>query len=145
MKSEQWLKDREALRKIAREGKLESSAGTLVYSLISHIRSKLHMHCYGKYSAGWRRYSSSGVPKGRKVGALSREFHRAYGDYAKIYYYMIAIESLEDQAEWIHGYMEHVQVESEVRAIALRVLEGYPEVEENVCVPVVQQLVEQQV
>ncbi len=142
MKSEQWLKDREALRTLAREGNLRGNEATLVYTLISHMRGKIHMRYYGKYRAGWRPYPQKGVPKDKQVAALSREFHKAYGDYAKTYHYMIAIDDLNDQAEWLFAHEEY-STRAGVNSIFGRILiEGYPEVEDVKDSPVAQ-LVEQ--
>lgn len=100
-----WKEDRNFLRKIARENKLTGELGTFVYTLISHMRGKSHMRTYKKYSGGWRKmyevYSAS-----KNLTGVSPEYSKAYSTCDNVFYLMIRIETLEDQAEWIKRHMK---------------------------------------
>ncbi len=129
MKSDQWKEDRELLRKIARENKMEPLEATVIYSLISHMRGKLHMHSYAKYHSGWRNKKRNSQ---LTYSLLSDGYEKAYGTEAKYYYARCVLETLEDQEEFIRQHVAALDAGSKGFAcLPERVLDGYPELEEE--------------
>lgn len=106
-----WQEDSDRLRQRIKEG----GGTTLVYALLSHMRGKLHMRWYNKYSGGWR---SGKVELGDVE--IPPEIYAAYGESAKYYYGRCVIQNLDDQAVWIRQYMRE-----EWEDLAERVLNGY--------------------
>lgn len=129
MKSDQWKKDREHLRSLAREKPL-GNEGTLIYCLISHMREKLHMRWYEKYHGG---FSTTGRrdQKDIYVNEVPPEVRAAYTGLEKTFFYRCRLFDLSDQAAWIRWYLSRAQVSLAIREIATRVLDGYQEAEKE--------------
>lgn len=107
MRSEQWRKDREYLRGLAK------TEGTkFIYVLISHMRGKLHMRWDWKKHGGWQH------------GWAGRVLE--YNDTDKWHCKGARIDDLEDQASWIKVHCEK-KLFGRHEEIAKRVLSGYKE------------------
>lgn len=138
-----WKEDREYLLTVAKNKDSSEFIRTFVYTLISHLRGKLHMKFYKKYHGGWRSY---GEPKD-KFRALpadcAEDFNKAYEGTAQQHYNMSVIVNLYDQEDFINHYLRAIErrynfktsswetrswIEDEkINKIAQRVLSGYNE------------------
>lgn len=129
MKSNDWKRDRKALRIMANDVVGRGTTATMVYVLISHMREKLHMRTFAKYYGGWRSLSVANTLA--LVKKIPPEFKTAYGTSANLYYRCAVIRDLNDQAEWIRKYSQNkfmaARLGKELVEIAERVLAGYPE------------------
>lgn len=94
-----WREDRETLRSMAKEPGLAGEKATLLFTLISHMRGKLHMRSYKLYSTGWRGWKHPARPGAVLSEKLKRSYHNP-----QEFYERAVIETLEDQAEWIRAY-----------------------------------------
>jgi len=126
-----WKEDRLKLRAWARDTKPSGEAATAVYTLISHMREKIHMRYYGKYNI-WVNgyYKTSSVPP-----AACKKLQGAYGDYTEEYHKRVYIGSLEDQERWLKEVgLKFLPLE--LVEVGKSVMEGYPEEEEAMQVAV---------
>jgi hypothetical protein len=112
-KSVSWKEDRETLRCMTAEDGLKGPDATYVYTLISHMRNKLHMHWYKKRHGGWQ------------VGWAGREleFNTTDGHFCP----GARIASLEDQAKFLTLYAPDFHDLD----LAMRVVKGYAA--EDIC------------
>jgi hypothetical protein len=123
-----WKTDHEWLRaEIRRKDRAHGIYATILYTLISHMRGKIHMKWYNKYHGGWRAWDRNAPKKGEPP----KEIKAAYGDLAQQYYEWTAIETLEDQKEFIRKHIEQFDNDknNDLLAIAERVIDGYPSTE----------------
>ena len=117
-----WKTDRDRLRAEIRKASKEGGfKATMLYVLISHMRGKIHMKWYNKYHGGWRAWDR-GAPK---KGEPSIGIKAAYGDLAQQYYEWSAIETLEDQKEFIRKHLNFYEKNEELFELANRVIDGY--------------------
>lgn len=118
-----WKEDRETLREMAHvcmAGKNTGYSATYVYTLISHMRGKLHMRWYRKRHGGWQ----VGF-KGRELEFNTTDGHFCPG---------ARIASLEDQAKYLTLHAPDFHDLD----LAMRVVKGYPEEDISHPAPVAQ-------
>jgi hypothetical protein len=117
-----WKTDRDRLRaEIRKASKAGGMKATMLYVLISHMRGKIHMKWYNKYHGGWRPWSKDAPKKGEAPADIKA----AYGDLAQKYYEWSAIETLEDQKEFIRKHLSFYSENDKLFELANRVIDGY--------------------
>lgn len=118
----EWKQDQERLRQEIKEAHAKGGFRmTMLCTLLSHMRGRLHMRWYNKYEGGWRAWSKTAPKK----DPAPKEMKAAYGDMAQQYYEWSAIDTLEDQKEFIRMHYATLKDE-ELLDLANRVISGYP-------------------
>jgi len=102
---------------------------TLICAIVSHARGKLHCRSYKLYSGGWR---TSPRPF---TGTVTAKMLRCYGEYAAHFAGKAAIDSLEDQAEFIRASIKRMEdmarywkpaLDERLRTIAKQIIGDLP-------------------
>ncbi|MCK5641795.1 MAG: hypothetical protein KAJ19_13415 [Gammaproteobacteria bacterium] len=102
LKTDQWKRDRNRLRKELREGNHKGDMATFLCVLVAHMRGKIHMSAYRKYSGGWNN-------KGRSVPLVAKDinkYSRAYGTASARYSRACVIADCVDQDDWIKWFLQ---------------------------------------
>ena len=122
-----WKEDYQYLRALIKQELKKGLCGdraTFLYTLISHMRGKIHMKTYKLYDGGWRTQCSKlAAPTKEARPKMHRMFNGATEHILNHYYARAAITSLEDQARFL-GHRRVWLNDNVLRAVAERAMDN---------------------